>query len=289
MNDKTTAENSQTFASQSGKDLEKLEIELLLEAIFRQYGYDFRNYAPSSVYRRVHFRRQLEKLQSVTALTEKVLHDVRAAERLIADFSINVTEMFRDPDFFQMFRTKAVPLLKKLPFIRIWHAGCATGEEVYSMAILLHEEGIYHKTRLYATDINEKVLQKAKQGEFPLNLMQNYTCNYVQSGGKASLSEYYSASSRSIRLDDFLKEKMIFAQHNLVTDGSINEFHVIICRNVLIYFNKDLQEHVHQLFYNSLSPEGILGLGKREGLALTKFASGYEELDASAKLYLKHK
>ncbi|WP_205668501.1 protein-glutamate O-methyltransferase CheR [Ammoniphilus sp. CFH 90114] len=270
-------------------DLEKLEIELLLEGIYRHYGFDFRNYAFSSIRRRIWHRIQAEKLSTVTSLLDKVLHDKKIMDKLFADFSINVTEMFRDPSFFHAFRTKVVPLLQDLPSIRIWHAGCSTGEEVYSMAILLHEEGLYHKTRIYGTDINDKVLQQAKTGQIPIHRMQSYTSNYVLSGGTKSFSEYYTAQREYVRFHPFLGENLVFAQHNLVTDGSFNEFHVIICRNVMIYFNRDLQERVQQLIYESLGVSGILGLGSREGLSFTPYAHCYEEMDSLEKIYRKIK
>jgi chemotaxis protein methyltransferase CheR len=266
--------------------LEKIEIELLLEGIYKHYGYDFRSYAFSSIRRRVWHRIQAEKLQTVSALTEKVLHHPRALERLISSFSINVTEMFRDPDFFKVFRMRVVPYLRELPFIRIWHAGCATGQEVYSMAILLHEEGLFHKTRIYATDINEQALQIAKLGEFPLSQMKKYTSNYVNSGGETEFSEYYTALSNKVQFHPYLKDQMVFAQHNLVTDSSINEFHVIICRNVMIYFNRELQDRVQQLFYESLSENGFLGLGHREGIS-SKKCTQFNTVDTDMKLYQK--
>jgi chemotaxis protein methyltransferase CheR len=270
-------------------ELEKLEIELLLEAIYRHYGYDFRDYAFSSIQRRIWYRIQTERLQTVSALTEQLLHNPLVMERLISDFSINVTEMFRDPTFFLAFREQVIPLLKDLPLIQIWHAGCATGEEAYSMAILLYEEGLAHKARIYATDMNEKSLEQAQKGEYPLVRMKDYTSNYVKSGGKLAFSEYYKASSDRVHFHPFLRERMIFAQHNLVTDSSINEFQVIICRNVMIYFNKELQDRVHQLFYESLSTKGFLGLGNREGLGFTKYASSYEEVNGMERLYRKIK
>jgi chemotaxis protein methyltransferase CheR len=268
-------------------ELEKLEIELLLNGIYRYYGHDFRNYAFSSIRRRIWHRIQIEKLHTVSALLERVLHDPSMMEKLFFDFSINVTEMFRDPSFFLAFRRKVVPLLEDLPFIRIWHAGCSTGEEAYSMAILLHEENLLHKTRIYATDINENVLEKAKTGCFPLNRMKMYTGNYVASGGKRAFSEYYKVEGAGVLFHSFLAENITFAPHNLATDSSFNEFHIIICRNVLIYFDKHLQGRVHKLFFDSLSPGGILGLGSREALATSNHHQLYEVVDENEKLYHK--
>jgi chemotaxis protein methyltransferase CheR len=260
-----------------------------LEAIFRYYGYDFRNYALPFIQRRIRHRVLKENLLSISALQEKVLRDPMVMSHLISDFSINVTEMFRDPSFFKSFRTKVVPIIKEYPDIRIWHVGCSSGEEVYSMAILLHEEGIYDKTRIFATDINTCILEKAKQGTFPLDGMQLYTKNYFEAGGKRAFSEYYKAVDDKVFFHPFLRKNVVFAQHNLVTDHSFNEFDIIICRNVLIYFNKHLQNEVHKLFYESLSLSGFLGLGKREGIKFTSYENCYGEIDASEKLYRKNK
>lgn len=266
-------------------ELEDIEIKLLLEGIFRYYGFDFRNYAPASIKRRIWNTIRAEKLTSVSGLQEKVLHDRACMERFILNISVNVTAMFRDPNFFLALRNKIVPLLRTYPFIRIWHAGCSTGEEVYSMAILLQEEGLYHRCRLYATDMNEMVLKKAATGIFPLRLMQEYTQNYLKAGGKQSFSEYYTAGYDSAIFSSSLKENIIFSQHNLATDSSFNEFNVILCRNVLIYFNKLLQQQVHKLLYDSLVMFGVLGLGYQESLKLTPYEKHYEQLDITEKLY----
>ncbi|WP_372442253.1 CheR family methyltransferase [Metabacillus bambusae] len=271
------------------EEVEKIEIDLLLEAVFRYYGYDFRNYATPFIQRRICHRVNKENLTSISALQEKVLREPIVMESLISDFSINVTEMFRDPEFFKSFRTKVIPLVKDFPDIRIWHVGCSSGEEVYSMAILLHEEGIYEKTRIFATDINASILEKAKKGTFPLDGMQRYTKNYFEAGGNRSFSEYYKAVDDKVFFHPFLQKNVVFAQHNLVTDHSFNEFDIIICRNVLIYFNKCLQNDVHKLFYDSLSLSGFLGLGKREGIKFTSYENCYGEFDASEKLYRKIK
>ncbi len=271
------------------QEVEKIEIELLLEAIYRYYGHDFRNYAMPFIQRRILNRVRHEKLNSISALQEKVLRNQEVLGNLLADFSINVTEMFRDPSFFKSLRTKVIPLVRDYPTIRIWHVGCSTGEEVYSMAILLHEEGIYEKTRIYATDLNTTILEKAKQGAFSIDGMQLYTKNYFEAGGKRAFSEYYQAQGEQVVFHSFLQKNVVFAQHNLVTDKSFNEFDIIICRNVLIYFNKSLQKEVHKLFYESLSVSGFLGLGKREGIGFTSYENCYEEIDRSEKLYRKFK
>jgi chemotaxis protein methyltransferase CheR len=266
-------------------ELEDIEIQLLLEGVYRYYGFDFRNYAIASLKRRIWNTIRAEKLNSVSGLQEKVLHDPDCMTRFVLGLSVNVTAMFRDPSFYVAFRNKAIPLLRTYPFIRIWHAGCSTGEEVYSMAILLFEEGLYHRCRIYATDMNEVVLRQAKAGIFPLHLMQEYTQLYLQAGGKESFSQYYSAAYDGAIFRSFLKENIVFSTHNLVTDASFNEFNVILCRNVLIYFNQRLQEQVHKLLYESLRVFGILGLGRQETLKMTAYEHCYEEVESQEKLY----
>jgi chemotaxis protein methyltransferase CheR len=269
----------------SKPNLEEIEIKLLLEGVYQYYGYDFRNYAVSSLKRRIHNFIRLEGLANISALQEKLLHDRTCLERFLLSLTVNVTSMFRDPSFYLAFRKQVVPLLRTYPFIRIWHAGCSTGEEVYSMAILLQEENLYHRCRIYATDTNEKVLQNAKSGIFPLKLMQEYTQLYLRAGGKQSFSEYYTAAYDHAIFRASLRENVIFAQHNLATDSSFNEFNVIFCRNVLIYFNQVLQKRVQTLFHNSLCSFGILGLGKQESLRFTSYEQYYEEIAKGEKLY----
>nr|WP_188998062.1 protein-glutamate O-methyltransferase CheR [Paenibacillus nasutitermitis] len=266
---------------------ERIEIELLLEGLYQLYGYDFRNYAFSSVRRRIWHRVNSERLSTITELTNKVLHNREVMTRLLSDLTIHVTEMFRDPAVFRSFREHVVPLLRTYPFIRIWHAGCSTGEEVYSMAILLKEEGLYEKSRIYATDTSERVLDSAKQGVFPIDRMQSFTRNYMDAGGKEAFSKYYTAKYDSVLFHSELKANIVFAQHNLVTDQSFNEFNVIFCRNVMIYFNKELQNHVHKLLYESLSTFGILALGTKESINFTLHADAYEEMDPQTRLYRK--
>ena len=267
--------------------LERIEIELLLEAVHRHYGFDFRGYAYSSLRRRVWKRIQAEGLGTVSALQDRVLHDSEVMERLLDDLSVTVTAMFRDPGFYRAFRETVVPILRTYPFIRIWHAGCSTGEEVYSMAILLHEEDLYDRARVYATDMNETVLRRAREGIFPLDRMQEYTENYIRAGGRRSFSEYYTSGYNGALFDASLKRNVVFAQHNLVTDGSFTEFNVVLCRNVLIYFDKALQTRVHGLFYDSLTMFGILALGSKESLRFSKYDGCYEPLVQSEKIYRK--
>ena len=282
-NDKSPKEKN------SGELLEEIEINLLLEGIYRYYGHDFRNYVFSSIKRRIWYRIGAERLNSVSSLQEKVLHDPCMMERLATDFSIHISEMFRDPPFFKSFRENVVPLLEELPFVRIWHAGCSTGEEVYSMAILLHEEGLYHKTRIYATDMNEDLLKKAKDGVYPLNKMPEYQDNYQLAGGIKEFADYFEVRhDNAVFFQPYLRNNLVFAQHNLATDHSFNEFHVIICRNVMIYFNKALQDRVHGLFYESLCLSGILGLGDKEDIAFNNYSHCYEAFHRE-KIYRKVK
>jgi chemotaxis protein methyltransferase CheR len=268
-------------------DLETLELQLLLEGIFRQYGFDFREYAAASLKRRVWRRVHAEGAGTIAGLLDRLLHDPLVMERLLLDLSINVTSMFRDPSFYAAFREKVAPALHTYPFTRIWVAGCSTGEEVYSLAILLHEEGLYERTRIYATDINEAVLDRARAGVFPLEKMQEYTENYLRAGGTRSFSEYYLAKYEGALFERTLTDNVVWAPHNLVQDRSFNTFNVILCRNVMIYFDRALQQHVHALFHDSLERLGILALGHKESIRFTGFEDRYEELDPLEKIYRK--
>lgn len=269
--------------------LEDLELELLLEALHRRHGFDFRGYALASVRRRVWRRVGLDGLETITALTDRILHDDDTLARLMRDLSINVTEMFRDPGFHQALRELAFPLLRTYPFVRVWNAGCSTGEEAYSMAIALHEAGLLERSRIYATDMNEGALALARTGAFPLERMQAYTENYQRAGGTQSLSEYYVTEGASAVFDERLVRNVVFAQHNLATDRSFNEFHLIVCRNVMIYFGRELQRHVHELFLDSLVPLGLLGLGRKEAIQPPELAARYEPLDATEKLFRRRR
>jgi chemotaxis protein methyltransferase CheR len=268
-------------------ETEALELQLLLEGVYRRYGFDFREYAPASLKRRVWRRVQAEHAGTIVGLLERVLHDPDVMERLLLDLSINVTSMFRDPTFYLAFREQVVPLLRTYPFTRIWVAGCSTGEEVYSLSILLQEEEIYDRTRIYATDINEAVLERARTGVFPLEKMQEYTENYIRAGGNRSFSEYYLAKYEGALFHRSLTDNVVWAPHNLVQDRSFNTFNVILCRNVMIYFDRALQTRVHQLFYDSLERLGILALGHKESIRFTGIEEAYEELNVHEKLYRK--
>jgi chemotaxis protein methyltransferase CheR len=268
-------------------ELEQLEIDLLLEAVYRRYGFDFRQYAVASLKRRLWRRLLAEGLSTISELQARLLHDPACMERLLLDLSINVTSMFRDPTFYAAFREKVVPMLRTYPFTRIWCAGCSTGEEVYSLAILLEEEGLYARTRIYATDINENVLATAREGVFPLARMQQYTQNYIRGGGKHDFSRYYVAAYDAAQFSRSLLENVVFAQHNLAMDRAFNEFNAIICRNVMIYFDRGLQDRVHSLFHDSLETFGILALGHKESLSFTAVADRYEEVDTNERIYRK--
>jgi chemotaxis protein methyltransferase CheR len=265
--------------------LERIEIELLLDAVYRHYGHDFRAYAFSSLRRRLKKRLEGEGLTTFTSLADRVLHDPEAMERLLRDMSVNVTGMFRDPTFFLALRQNVIPILRTYPFVRVWHAGCATGEEVYALAILLEEEGLYDRSRIYATDMSAEALEKAKDGIFPLARMREYTANYLQAGGTRSFSEYYTANYDAALFDPKLRRNVLFAQHNLATDTSFSEFNLILCRNVLIYFDRTLKERVYKLFAQSLGSLGLLALGRRESLRFTAVETEYEEFDARERIY----
>ncbi|BAX79223.1 CheR family methyltransferase [Labilibaculum antarcticum] len=271
------------------EDLENIDIEipLLLEAIFQKYGYDFRDYSKAHIKRRLMHRMAIGKFDSISLLQNKVLRDKSFFISLLEDLSINVTEMFRDPEFYSSFREQVVPNLRTYPFIKIWHAGCATGEEVYSLAILLKEENLLDRCQIYATDFNRRVLDIAKLGIYPTQGLEKFNRNYIESGGKNSLSDYYTLKYGSLKLDQSLSKKIVFADHNLVTDTVFAEVNLILCRNVLIYFNKDLQNKVINLFYQSLSSSGFLCLGTKESLRFTQLESDFANIDSSQKIYKK--
>ena len=274
-------------AHEADSAIEAIELPLLLEAVWQRYGYDFRDYAPASLKRRIHRIMELLGLRTLSALQDAVLHDERAMAAFLDGLTVDATAMFRDPSFHRAFRDKVVPLLRALPLIRIWHAACATGEEVYSIAILLHESALLEKARIYATDMNERVLETGHAAIYPLRHMQSHTANYQRAGGTASFSDYYTAKHDGVILHEFLRRNIVWAGHNLVSDSSFNEFHVILCRNVMIYFNRALQARVHKLLYASLAVGGVLGLGHGESLQFTPCEDCYAVLDAGERLYRK--
>ena len=268
-------------------ELEDIEIGLLLEGVYRAHGFDFRDYSRASIKRRILELMRFERLGTVSAFQNKLLHDSSCLERFILGLSVHATAMFRDPTFYSTFRRKAVPLLRTYPTVQIWVAGCSTGEEVYSLAILLQEENLYEKCRIYATDISPVVLRRAREGIFPLSAMREYTNNYHKAGGQHEFSDYYTAHYDNVIFNPILRHNVVFSEHNLATDGSFNEFQVIMCRNVMIYFNKDLQARVHNLFYDSLSMFGVFGLGNKESLKFTPRAAFYQNINHNDKLYRK--
>lgn len=269
------------------EEIENIEIRMLLEAVFQCYGFDFRQYAPASLKRRIRNCVRNERVTSVSALQEKLLYDEGAMQHFLQELSINVTALFRDASFYRAFREHVLPRLRSYPFIRIWHAGCSSGEEVYSLAILLQEAGLYDRARLYATDMNEVALGHARDGVYPLEKMKIYAQNYLHAGGSGALSDYYTAQYGRAIFNGSLKKNIVWSQHNLVTDGSFNEFHVILCRNVLIYFDRALQARVHRLLYESLANFGMLGLGQKESINFSEHEACYETLDDMEKWYRK--
>ena len=266
-------------------DPEAIEMSLLFEGIYQRYGYDFRDYGKAHAKRRIMHRLAISGINSVSELQHKVLYDETFFHQLLQDLSINTTEMFRDPDFFLSIREQVIPVLKTYPFIKIWHAGCSSGEEVYSMAILLKEEGLLNRTQIYATDFNPAVLQKAKEAIYPVNLMKDYTRNYIKSGGKNSFSEYYNARYDSAIMKNILKENIVFADHNLVTYSVFGEMNLIMCRNTLIYFNKSLQDKVVGLFRDSLVSGGFLCLGSKESITFSPHNIYFEPVVAKHKIF----
>ncbi|HYC83565.1 MAG TPA: protein-glutamate O-methyltransferase CheR [Chryseosolibacter sp.] len=268
-------------------EFEQKEFRELLESIRHVYGYDFTNYAEASVKRRVLHFMQAQHVESLDGLAKILVRDERMFELFIQELSVTVTEMFRDPLFFKCLRSKVIKRLATYPVIRIWVAGCATGEEVYSLAIILKEENLLERVIIYATDINQKSLEIARQGIYPLASMKTYTTNYIKAGGKRSFSEYYQAKYGSVLIDKTLRQNIVFAPHNLTTDNSFNEFQMITCRNVLIYFNQQLQDQVISLFYDSLCTFGFLGLGNKESLLFSEKKDFFEEVDRREKVFMK--
>ena len=268
-------------------EIENIELQLLIEAIYLRYGYDFKNYTKSHLKRRILRRVKLDNLKTITELTERMLYDREVLKQILLDFSINVTEMFRFPKFFKDLREDVIPLLKTYPSINIWHAGCSTGEEVISMAILLKEEGLLNRVNIYATDINKKVLNIAKEGIYSIEDVKKWTKNYQEAGGKKSFSDYYVAKYDHAIFDQNLLKNVTFLEHNLVIDKTFIDANLVICRNVLIYFNKKLQNQVLELFEESLIPGGMIGIGSKENLRFTSVNEKFESITATTKIYKK--
>lgn len=284
---RTASTVGQVYPQVPREDIETIEISLLLEAIRRRWNYDFTHYSHASVRRRLDQARRNAGLAHFSDVLSRVLHDDGFFDQLLRYMSVTVTEMFRDPDCYRALRERLIPVFKTFPFIKIWCAGCATGEEVYSLAILLHEEGYLERTRLYATDFNKDSLDIAEKGIYPQRLMATYAANHGRSGGRGDFSNYYSSSYEFARMKGFLRDRITFSYHNLVTDGVFGEMNLITCRNVLIYFDKTLQERVLRLFTDSLRHGGYLCLGAKESLNFSAVKSLYETLDGRQRIFRK--
>jgi chemotaxis protein methyltransferase CheR len=268
-------------------DCEEAEIEMLLHGIRTRYGYDFAHYSRASLRRRLERALAQTRLTHFSELLDRLFHDERCFDEFLKIMSISVTEMFRDPEFYQAVREHVVPLLKTYPFIKIWHPGCATGEEVYSMALLLHEEGFLDRARIYATDFNKHSLDTASKGVYSARQMAAYADNYRLAGGKRHFPDYYSDGYELAKFKDFLKERITFSYHNLVTDGVFGEMNIICCRNVLIYFDKTLQDQVLRKFSESLRHGGFLCLGNRESLNFTAVKASFAPVNKMQRIYQK--
>ncbi|WP_293360699.1 CheR family methyltransferase [Phenylobacterium sp.] len=265
--------------------VEDLEIGLLLEALFQRYHYDFRNYARASIKRRLVQARDQMGFPSLSAMQESLLHDPSVLDRLLGYLTVQVSEMFRDPSYFRALREKVLPHLRTYPSLKVWVAGCSHGEEVYSLAILFREEGLEERTIFYATDINPAALQAAEAGVYPLDQLRRFTANHQKAGGKSSLSDYYTADYRRAIFDKTLRSRVVFSDHSLVTDAVFGEMHLISCRNVLIYFDRPLQDRAIGLFRDSLVRKGFLGLGSKESLRFSRHAGAFAEFVREDKIY----
>lgn len=273
--------------SEYGIQITDDELELILNDLIDGYGYDFTNYSRASLKRRINRLISHDRFLSFAEFRFRVKSDREYFNRFVEQVTVNVTEMFRDVSFYRSLREDVLPVLATRPLIRIWHAGCSTGEEVYSMAILLHEANLLNKSLLYATDINPAVLPKVRSGIFPLSQMKQYSENYIQSGGRKDFSSYYTAQYDAARFDEFLGKKIVLSTHNLVSDTSFNEFQLILCRNVMIYFDKPLQDHVLNLFYESLEVLGFLALGSKETLKFSDVSKKFKQLENKEKIWRK--
>lgn len=267
--------------------LEEIEVRLLLEGIRLAYGYDFREYAMKPLQRTIVAAMAAERVPTISAYQDRVLHDAACMQRFLGLVGVSVTSMFREAELMLYLREEVVPVFRTYPSVRIWMVGCATGEEVYSLAVLLEEESILRRATIYATDLNEDTLAVARIGAYPLEQVRSYESQYARSGGRARLSDYYTISGRSARFSRSLQSNVTWARHNLVTDASFNDFHLIICANVLIYFRPSLQERAHRLFYDSLVRSGFLALGKSESLVFSPESSRYERVRDDVSLYRK--
>jgi len=264
-----------------------IEIRMVVNAIYEKYGYDFRNYSQAHIKRRILNRFNHSGLKNISEMIHEVLYNPKFVDLILMDLSITVTEMFRDPSFYKAIREEIVPVLQTFPFIKIWHAGCSSGEEVYSMAIILKEEGLYNRTQIYATDFNPVIIKQARDGLYPITRMKEFTMNYQKAGGKGSFSDYYLTHHEQGKLLDSLKKNIVFATHNLVTDSVFAEVNLIVCRNVLIYFNRNLQDKVIRLFMDTLPGGGILCLGSKENLQFSEYNDHFDPFIEKERIYIK--
>ncbi len=268
-------------------EIRRIEIDLLLWAVLERYGHDFRKYSRSHIERRIEGFVVKEGVGAISHLAAEILHDEALFGRFLLELSITVSEMFRDPHAFMALREKVIPFLRSIPFIKIWVAGCATGEEAYTLAIVLKEEGLYDKATIFATDFNDEALQKAKEGIYEADRAKQFSVNYHQAGGKSSLADYYHSRYGSILIDQELRKNIRFANHNLATDSIFCEAHLIVCRNVMIYFGDDLKERTLKLFGDSLVSEGFLFVGSNEDLRSHASREHFESVDQKARIYKK--
>jgi len=270
------------------EQIERVETELLIEAVNQCYGYDFSNYSKAHIKRRLMVFLNKNRFSSISEMQHHILHNSAVFEEFINNFSINVTEMFRDPSFYLFFRKNVIPTLKTYPYLKFWIAGCATGEEVYSFAIMLKEEGLLYRTTIYATDFNKDAVQKAKKGVYNIDSIKLYTSNYQKSGGLHSFSDYYTANYNTVVMDKYLRENIVFAEHNLVTDRSFTEANLVVCRNVLIYFNRELQDKVLKLFDESLTMGGFIALGTKETIHFSSINESYTQMENDCRIFKKN-
>jgi chemotaxis protein methyltransferase CheR len=265
------------------------ELEEVLAVINSSYGYDFSDYSRASMHRRVRRFMHDAGLNTSFDLKFHLINDKKVFDFFLQSITVNVTEMFRDPEFYKALKQKVIPVLESYPIIKIWHAGCSSGEEVFSMAILLHEAGLINRTRIYATDINPANIEKSKKGILPLDVMKDYVANYIKAGGENDFASYYTAMYDNAIIRKDLRQNIIFSQHNLVTDQVFNEFQLVCCRNVMIYFNRELQNKVIHLFHDSLSTFGFLALGIKESLLFTDIKNKFETVSSNEKIFRRIK
>jgi chemotaxis protein methyltransferase CheR len=268
-------------------NLEEIEIKLLLEGVALRYGYDFREYALAPLRRSLTLGMAGEGVATISAYQDRLLHDASAMKRFLSAVGVSVSGMFREAETLRCIREEVVPVLRTFPSVRVWLAGCATGEEVYSVAIVLEEAGVYERCRLYATDLNNHALAVARTGVYALDSLMSNESDYLRAGGRGALSDFYSVSGKDARIRRSLQRNITWAQHNLVTDASFNDFHLIVCTNVLIYFRPTLQQRAHRLFYDSLVRSGYLALGRRESLTFNPESSHYQPVAEGLSLFRK--